>query len=141
LKKFYEALSDGVGEFANGSRLVYPLEKDAMQTLNKFFNKAFSYIFTWILGQRFKDTLCGTKALFKKNYEKINKIRKMFGKDPFGDFDLIFGAIKLNLKVIEIPVAYKKRVYGRTNINRFKNGFQLMRMIYRSFISFKFLQQ
>lgn len=137
LSKFYNVLSLGIGEFVNGTRLVYPMEKDAMQTLNKFFNKFFSYIFTWILGQRFKDTLCGTKTLFKKDYQKIINLPSFFGHDPFGDFDLIFGAIKLNLKVIEIPVRYKKRIYGSTNISRFKNGVQLIKMIYISFKKFK----
>lgn len=136
LKKFYDALYTNKGEFANGTRLVYPMEKDAMQTLNKFFNKFFSLIFTWILGQRFKDTLCGTKVLFKKDYLKIISQPKIFGKDPFGDFDLIFGSIKLNLKVTEIPVRYRERKYGSTNISRFKHGIQLARMIFIAYSRF-----
>lgn len=137
LVKFYDALCEGYGDFANGTRLVYPMEKDAMQTLNKFFNKFFSIIFTWILGQRFKDTLCGTKALFRQDYFKINKTSKLFGKDPFGDFYLIFGAIKINLKVVEIPVRYGERKYGSTNISRFKHGLQLIKMIITAYYRFK----
>lgn len=133
LIKFYNALYQDKGEFANGTRLVYPMEKDAMQTLNKFFNKFFSLIFTWILGQRFKDTLCGTKVFFRKDYIKFKK----FPDDPFGDFELIFGGIMNNLKVIEIPVRYKERVYGSTNINRFKNGLQLFKMTYLGYMKFK----
>lgn len=138
LEKFYEVLALGKAEFANGSRLVYPMEKDAMRTLNKIGNKFFSVLFTWILGQRFKDTLCGTKALFKKDYEKIVKHRKKFGSiDPFGDFDLIFGAIRQNLKVVEIPVRYKERVYGSTNISRFRHGLLLFKMTWEAFKQFK----
>jgi len=137
LLKFYECLSTGMGEFANGSRLVYPMEKDAMGMLNKIGNIGFSKLFTWILKQRFKDTLCGTKAFFRRDYEKILKVHKGFGHiDPFGDFDLIFGAAKLNLKVIEIPVRYKSRVYGSTNIQRFKNGLQLTNMVWIAFKKF-----
>lgn len=137
LPKFYETLASGLGEFANGSRMVYPMESQAMRTLNIYGNKVFSWLFTWILGQRFKDTLCGTKAMFRKDYLKIAKFPD-FGKiDPFGDFDLIFGAIKLNLKVIEIPVRYKDRVYGDTNISRFRNGFQLAKMTVYAFTKFK----
>lgn len=133
LPKFYNALASGIGEFANGSRLVYPMEKDAMQTLNKFGNQIFSWLFTWILGQHFKDTLCGTKAFWKKDYQKF----KFSSSDPFGDFNLIFGAIRNNLKVVEIPVRYKERVYGSTNINRFKHGFLLLKMTWKAFKMFR----
>lgn len=133
LSKFYKALKENRGEFINGSRLVYPMEKDAMRTLNKIGNKVFSILFTWILGQRFKDTLCGTKAFFKKDYLKF----KRFKDDPFGDFELIFGAIENNLKVLEIPVRYKERVYGSTNISRFKHGMQLFKITWLAFRKFK----
>jgi len=138
LTKFYEVLSSGQGEFVNGSRLVYPLEKDAMRTLNKLGNKIFSMLFTWILGQQFKDTLCGTKALFKHDYQWIAKNKSFFGNlDPFGDFNLIFAAIKRNLKVVEIPVKYRQRSYGSTNISRFRNGLQLLLMTAVAFRKFK----
>jgi hypothetical protein len=138
LPKFYNVLSSGEGEFVNGSRLVYPMEKQAMQTLNKLGNMIFGWLFSYILGQRFKDTLCGTKVLFRKDYEKIVKGRKYFGNfDPFGDFDLIFGAVKLNLKVIEIPVRYKERRYGSTNISRFKHGWLLLKMTWFGFKKFR----
>lgn len=138
LPKFYDVLATGYGEFVNGSRLVYPMEKDAMRTLNKIGNKIFSLAFTWILGQRFKDTLCGTKVLFRKDYEEIVKHRKKYGSvDPFGDFDLIFGAIRQNLKVVEIPVRYKERIYGSTNISRFKHGLLLLKMTIVAFKEFK----
>jgi len=138
LTKFYEVLAEGYGEFVNGSRMIYPMEKQAMRTLNKLGNKIFSWFFTWILGQRFKDTLCGTKALFKSDYEWILKNKIFFGNfDPFGDFDLIFGAIKANLKVVEIPVRYRERKYGTTNISRFKNGLQLLAMTAVAFKKFK----
>jgi SAM-dependent methyltransferase len=129
LPKFYEAIAGGKGEFMNGSRLVYNMDKQAMRSLNILGNKFFSLMFSWILDQRLKDTLCGTKALFKKDYEQIKRGRKFFGDfDPFGDFDLIFGASKLNLKIIEVPIRYKERTYGRTNIRRFKHGLLLLKM-------------
>jgi len=129
LPKFYRALADDVGEFVNGCRLVYPMEKQAMRILNLLGNRFFSFMFTWILNQRFKDTLCGTKALFRKDYEKIQANRGYFGDfDPFGDFDLIFGASKLNLKVVEVPIRYRERTYGTTNISRFRHGWLLLRM-------------
>lgn len=138
LTKFYKVLTCGKGEFANGSRLVYPMEKDAMRTLNKIGNSTFSGLFTWILGQRFRDTLCGTKALFMKDYEKITEGEPFFGNfDPFGDFELIFGAIKQNLKVVEIPVRYRERTYGSTNINRFKHGLLLSKMVWIAYKKFK----
>ena len=129
LPKFHRALADDVGEFVNGCRLVYPMEKQAMRILNLLGNRFFSFMFTWILNQRFKDTLCGTKALFRKDYEKIQANRGYFGDfDPFGDFDLIFGASKLNLKVVEVPIRYRERTYGTTNISRFRHGWLLLRM-------------
>lgn len=138
LSKFYKALVKGKGKFINGSRLVYPMEKDAMQSLNKIGNKFFGTLFTWILGTRFKDTLCGTKVMWKSDFVKYKKdYNKYLKNDPFGDFALIFTAIKHNLKVIEIPVRYKERVYGSTNINRFRHGLLLFKMAFLAFIEFK----
>jgi ubiquinone/menaquinone biosynthesis C-methylase UbiE len=129
MPKFYEAMRQNRGEFINGCRLVYPMEKQAMRFLNLIANKFFGVFFSWLLGQRFKDTLCGTKVLFKSHYEAIVANRSYFGDfDPFGDFDLIFGAIKLNLKVIELPIRYKDRQYGTTQIQRFRHGLLLLRM-------------
>jgi ubiquinone/menaquinone biosynthesis C-methylase UbiE len=130
LTRFYEALVSGAGEFINGVRLVYPMEKEAMQTLNFFGNKFFSMAFSWLLGQPIKDTLCGTKVMYKTEYEKIAANRSYFGDfDPFGDFDLIFGAAKLNLKIVDLPIRYRERTYGSTNISRWKHGLLLLRMV------------
>lgn len=137
LPKFYEVLASGVGEFVNGSRLVYPMEREAMQTLNKIGNVLFGLLFSWILGQRFTDTLCGTKVVLANDYQRIKKGRHFFGNfDPFGDFDLIFGAVKQNLKVIEVPVRYRERRYGTTNISRFKHGWLLIKMTWFAFQKF-----
>lgn len=129
VEKFYRAIALNRGEFINGSRLVYPVERGAMRLLNFFGNKFFSFAFSAILRQPLKDTLCGTKVLWKKDYEDIKKNRSFFGDfDPFGDFDLLFGAAKLNLKIVEVPVHYRDRVYGTTNISRWKHGWLLLRM-------------
>jgi glycosyltransferase involved in cell wall biosynthesis len=130
LPRFYDALVSGKGEFINGVRLVYPMEKEAMRTLNFLGNKFFSMAFSWLLGQSIKDTLCGTKVLWKKDYEKIAANRSYFGDfDPFGDYDLIFGAAKLNLRIIDLPIRYRERTYGSTNISRWKHGLLLLRMV------------
>ncbi len=129
LPKFYYALSTGKGEFINGSRLVYPMEKNAMRFLNTLGNKFFSMVFSWLLEQPIKDTLCGTKVMFRKDYERLIANRSFFGEfDPFGDFDLLFGAYKLNLKIIDLPIRYRERKYGDTNISRFKHGLLLLKM-------------
>ena len=130
LTKFYRALASGHAEFANGVRLVYPMEERAMRFLNLCANKFFGVAFTWLLGQTVKDTLCGTKAIFKNDYEKIAANRAYFGDfDPFGDFDLLFGADKLNLKIADIPIHYRDRTYGTTNIHRWHHGWLLLRMM------------
>ncbi len=130
LPKFYEALASGQAEFANGVRLVYPMDEKAMQFLNLCANKTFGLIFTWLLGQPLKDTLCGTKVLSRAHYERIAANRAYFGDfDPFGDFDLLFGAAKLNLKIADVPIRYKERTYGTTNIQRWKHGWLLLRMV------------
>ncbi len=140
LPKFYRALRDGKGEFINGSRLVYPMEKEAMRFLNLLGNKFFGVLFSWLLGQRFKDTLCGTKMIRRQDYELIVANRSYFGDfDPFGDFDLIFGAVKQNLKVVEVPVTYRARAYGTTNISRFKHGWLLLKMSWIAFKKIKWL--
>lgn len=129
LPKFYDAASSGKGEFINGCRLVYPMEKQAMRFLNLLGNKFFSLAFTWLLNQRIKDTLCGTKVLFREDYERLAANRHYFGEfDPFGDFDLLFGAAKLNLKIVEVPIRYRERKYGSTNISRFQHGWLLLKM-------------
>lgn len=128
--KFYQAMASGKGEFVNGTRLVYPMAAEAMRFLNFLANRAFARIFSYLLNQRFTDTLCGTKVLWRKDYEEIVANRHYFGDfDPFGDFDLIFGAAKLNLKIVEIPVRYADRSYGETQISRFTHGWLLARMV------------
>lgn len=130
LPRFYDALRLGKGEFINGVRLVYPMEKQAMQGLNFVGNKLFSLAFSWILGQPIKDTLCGTKVLWRRDYEQIAAHRSYFGEfDPFGDYDLIFGAAKSNRKIVDLPIRYRERTYGSTNISRWKHGMLLLRMV------------
>lgn len=129
LPKFYDAIASGKGDFINGCRLVYPMEKEAMRFLNLLGNKFFSQAFTWLLDRPYKDTLCGTKVLFRSDYYRLIQNREFFGDfDPFGDFDLIFGAHKLNLKTVELPIRYRERTYGDTNISRFRHGFILLKM-------------
>lgn len=139
MTKFYNALAENNGEFINGCRLVYPMEKEAMQFLNYLGNKFFGWFFTYLLGQRLKDTLCGTKVLFKSDYELIKANRKYFGEfDPFGDFDLLFGAAKLNLKIVEVIVRYRDREYGSTQISRFRHGVLLFKMCFFAARKIKF---
>jgi len=130
LPRFYDALVSGKGEFINGVRLVYPMEKEAMRGLNFLGNKFFSLAFSWLLGQPIKDTLCGTKVLWRIDYEQVAANRSYFGNfDPFGDFDLLFGAAKLNRKIMDLPIRYRERTYGSTNISRWKHGILLLRMV------------
>ena len=140
LPKFYEVISNGRAEFANGVRLVYPMDEKAMQFLNLCANKAFGLIFTWLLGQPVKDTLCGTKVLTRSHYERIAANRAYFGDfDPFGDFDLLFGAAKLNLKIADVPIRYRERTYGTTNIQRWRHGVLLLRMVWFAARKVKFV--
>lgn len=140
LNKFYDAIASGRGEFINGSRLVYPMEKESMRFLNYLGNKFFSSMFSWLLGQRIKDTLCGTKVLWRTDYEDIKSGRYFFGNfDPFGDFDLLFGAAKLNYKIIDLPVHYRERTYGATNISRWSHGWLLLKMVVFAMKKIKFI--
>lgn len=139
LPKFFDALVSGKGDFINGSRLIYPMEKNAMRFLNTLGNKFFSKMFSWLLEQPIKDSLCGTKVMFREDYIRLIENRKFFGDfDPFGDFDLLFGAYKLNLKIIDLPIRYRERVYGDTNISRFKHGLLLLRMCWYAAGKIKF---
>jgi glycosyltransferase involved in cell wall biosynthesis len=129
LPKFYRALVEGRGELINGSRLVYDVEPGAMRFLNMLGNKVFSRVFKAITGQHVKDTLCGTKVLRRHDYERIAAGRSYFGEfDPFGDFDLLFGAARLGLRIVDLPVRYQPRVYGETNISRWRHGLLLLNM-------------
>jgi SAM-dependent methyltransferase len=130
LPKFYEAIVADKGEFINGSRLVYPREKGAMRFLNAIANRFFAAIFSFLLNERLTDTLCGTKALTRAGYRRIAADRAYFGEfDPFGDFDLIFGAAKQSMAFVEIPVHYYSRTYGSTQISRFSDGWLLLKMV------------
>lgn len=129
LPKFYRAIATGRGEFINGVRLVYPMEKGSMRMLNTLGNHFFSSLFSWILETPIKDTLCGTKVMFRKDYLRLAEGRSFFGDfDPFGDFDLLFGAHKLNLRMVDLPIRYRERKYGTTNISRFRHGLLLLKM-------------
>lgn len=140
LPKFFNAFCQGKGEYINGSRLVYPMEKQAMRFLNLLGNKFFGKLFSWLLNQRFRDTLCGTKMISRKHYDILAENRAYFGEfDPFGDFDLIFGSVKQNFKVAEVPVTYRARTYGDTNISRFRHGWLLLKMSWIAFKKIKWL--
>lgn len=129
LPKFYNALVRGKGEFINGVRLVYPMEGQAMRFLNQLGNKFFSVVLSWVLEQPIKDSLCGTKVLYRRDYKVIAANRAFFGEfDPFGDFDLLFGAARLNMHIVDLPVRYRARTYGETKISRFRHGWLLLKM-------------
>lgn len=139
LPKFYNAIAQNKGGFINGTRLIYPMEKNAMRFLNTLGNKFFSMAFSWLLEQPIKDTLCGTKVMFRKDYIRLAANRSYFGDfDPFGDFDLLFGSFKLNLKIIDMPIRYQERIYGDTNISRFKHGLLLLKMWWFALFKIKF---
>jgi SAM-dependent methyltransferase len=139
LTRFYQVLRSYKGDFVNGVRLVYPIEDEAMRFLNLVGNKFFGLAFTWILGQSLKDTLCGTKALWKRDYDLIERNRSFFGDfDPFGDFDLLLGAARQSMKIVDVPVRYRKRTYGSTNIQRWKHGWYLLRMVIFASMRLKF---
>ncbi len=138
LPQFFEALTSGKGDCVNGSRLVYGMESGSMGWLAWVANKFFGWLVSWIIGQSVTDTLCGTKVLWKKDYERIAQHRKKLGLyDPFGDFDLLFGAANLNMKIVDIPVHYKRRIYGKTNIQRFKEVWFLLWMCWKAFWKIK----
>ena len=138
LTKYYEAIASGKGEFINGCRLVYPMEKKAMRFLNMVANYFFARFFTWLLEQKIKDTLCGTKVLWRRDYERIAANRAHFGDfDPFGDFDLLFGASLLNYRIVDVPIHYRQRSYGEIKIHRWQHGWLLLRM---SLIAFRKLK-
>lgn len=140
LPRFYEALRSGKGNFVNGVRLVYPMEGQAMRWLNMLGNKFFSLAFSWLLGQPIKDTLCGTKALWRSDYELLAANRSYFGEfDPFGDFDLLFGAAKLDLKIVDLPIRYRERTYGKSNIQHWKHGWLLLKMTWFAAVRLKFV--
>jgi SAM-dependent methyltransferase len=140
LVRFYDALVSGVGELINGVRMVYPMEDQAMRFLNLLGNKSFSMFFSWLIGQPVKDTLCGTKVLWRPDYEEIARSRSSVGDvDPFGDFDLLFGAARRSLKIVDLPVRYRSRAYGTTNIQRWRHGWLLMRMAWLGMKKLKFV--
>ncbi len=129
MPKFLEPIATGRAEFINGTRLVYPLEDEAMGIINLAGNRFFSMVFTWLLGQRIKDTLCGTKVLRASDYRVLVANRTYFGDfDPFGDFDLLFGAARLGLRILEVPVRYRRRTSGYSKVQVFKHGMLLLRM-------------
>jgi SAM-dependent methyltransferase len=140
LPKFYDVLRQGQGEYAHGTRLIYKMEKAAMRPLNFVANRGFAMILGYLINQRVTDTLCGTKVLWRIDYDRVVANRAYFGEfDPFGDFDLLFGAAKLGLKIVEVPVRYASRTYGETQISRFSDGFLLLWMVVFAWRKFKAL--
>ncbi len=128
LVRFYKAAASNKGEFINGSRLVYPMRDKAMQFGNLITNRIFGLIYSWLLNQPVKDTLCGTKAIWKEDFLLLKKEWPIGKFDPFGDFDLLLGATKLNLKIVDIPIRYHERTYGKTNISRWNHGLMLVKV-------------
>jgi SAM-dependent methyltransferase len=138
LPKFHAVIETGKAEFVNGTRLIYPMEHEAMRPLNLIANRFFAYLFSYLVNTRLTDTLCGTKVLLRKDYEALARERDYFGNfDPFGDFDLIFGAAKQNLKIVETPIHYKARTFGETQISRFRDGWLLLKMVWFAYRKLK----
>lgn len=138
LPKYHAVIESGKAEFVNGTRLVYPMEHEAMRPLNFIANRCFAYLFSYLVNTRLTDTLCGTKVLLRRDYETLARERDYFGNfDPFGDFDLIFGAAKQNLKIIETPIHYKARTFGETQISRFRDGWLLLKMVWFAYRKLK----
>jgi ubiquinone/menaquinone biosynthesis C-methylase UbiE len=138
LPKYHAVIESGKADFVNGTRLVYPMENEAMRPLNFIANRIFAYLFSYLVNTRLTDTLCGTKVLMRKDYEVLARERTYFGNfDPFGDFDLIFGAAKQNLKIIETPIHYKARTFGETQISRFRDGWLLLKMVWFAYRKLK----
>ena len=138
IPRFWQKISSGDAEYINGTRLIYPMENEAMRFLNYIANKIFSILFTWLLGQRYTDTLCGTKVIRKRHFDKACVRNKDLGAfDPFGDFFIIFGAARLNLRMLEVPIRYRARKYGETQISRFSHGFLLIKMVIFAFFKLK----
>jgi SAM-dependent methyltransferase len=138
LPKYHAVIESGKAEFVNGTRLIYPMENEAMRPLNLIANRCFAYLFSYLVNTRLTDTLCGTKVLMRKDYEVLARERDYFGNfDPFGDFDLIFGAAKQNLKIIETPIHYKARTFGETQISRFRDGWLLLKMVWFAYRKLK----
>jgi SAM-dependent methyltransferase len=138
LPKYHAVIESGKAEFVNGTRLVYPMENEAMRPLNFIANRCFAYLFSYLVNTRLTDTLCGTKVLLRRDYEVLARERGYFGNfDPFGDFDLIFGAAKMNLKIIETPIHYKARTFGETQISRFRDGWLLLKMVWFAYRKLK----
>ena len=141
LPYFFNALVEGHGEFINGTRMIYPMQDQAMRGLNIVGNKFFSNCFSYILGQRITDTLCGTKVLWRSDWDRVSSLIGSWGVDDrWGDYELLFGAAKLHLKIVEVPVHYVDRVYGETKMTkRFSNGLIMLRMCIAAFRRFKFV--
>jgi len=139
LPYFYDAIVSGKAEFVNGSRFVFPMEGEAMRPLNIAGNRFFSAVFSFLLGQRITDTLCGTKAFCRLQWPAIRALAGFWGaEDRWGDYDLLFGAAKLHLRVMDLPVHYQERVSGVTKMNkRFSNGLIMARMCWAAFLKFK----
>jgi glycosyltransferase involved in cell wall biosynthesis len=139
LTRFYEAYCEGLADFVNGTRLVYPMEGEAMRLLNHLGNLFFAKSLSYVLDMPLGDSLCGTKLLSRRDYERFVRWRRDFGEfDPFGDFELLFPAAELALGVIDIPVYYRARTYGSTNIRRFRDGATLLRMVLTGLLHIRF---
>jgi len=123
LPKFLAPLQGGTAEFVNGTRLVYPIEGHAMPTVNFVGNKAFCLLISWVLRQRVSDTLCGTKALLRRDYRSM----PLSGSDRWGDFDLLFGAARQKLRILEIPIHYRERAAGESKMNVRRDGPRFLR--------------
>ncbi|HEY1052343.1 MAG TPA: glycosyltransferase [Prosthecobacter sp.] len=142
LPRFVEAIASGKGEFINGSRMVYPMQGQAMKFANMLGNKGFASLFSYLLGSPVRDTLCGTKVLWRRDWEKISRMIDTWGaEDRWGDYELLFGAAKLNLRILDLPVHYQERTYGDTKMNRrFKNGLVMLRFCWAAFLKLKLPQ-
>ena len=135
---FYQAMKSGRFEFIEGTRFVYPKDNRAMPIINQLGNIFFAKWFSFFLGQRTNDVLSGIKSILKRDYDLLYKRWGFLGfTDPFGDFELLYGAARTGLKIGEIPIRYYPRTYGETKTKLLIHGFYLLKMAAKGYLIFR----
>jgi hypothetical protein len=99
-----------------------------MKWANYVGNKMFNILVSWVMESRVSDTLCGTKAMFRREY-----VGMQMGRDPWGDYDFLFGAAQQRLVICELPVHYRERLAGYSKMKSLKHTINLLRMCWHGF--------
>jgi hypothetical protein len=135
LGRFYDAYCQGLADFINGSRLLYPMEGEAMRFLNHLGNVFFARRrcrSCSIIASQIRSVARSCRTPRLRAFRRL-AVATSATSTLSGTYELLFPASIFALGIVDVPIRYRARTYGATNIKRFHHGWMLLKMTFSGF--------